>query len=72
MKTSHDAVVGFVLQVEQAQQKPGHVRPVRSCGAEQVGGSAVVVSAVADLQPCAADAVRCRDAGQHCEAGRDV
>ena len=64
--------MGFVFQVEQAQQNPGKVCPVRSCGAEQVGCAAVVIPPVAGSQPRAADAVSCRDAGQHREAGRNV
>ena len=64
--------MGFVFQVEQAQQNPSQVCPVRSCGAEQVGCAAVVIPPVAGSQPRAADAVSCRDARQHREAGRNV
>jgi hypothetical protein len=64
--------VGFVLQVEQAQQNPGQVRSVRGCGAEQVRRAAMVIAAMTDPEPGAADSVRCGDAGQHCEAGSNV
>jgi len=59
-----DAVVSFVFQVEEPQKGGGQLRAIRRGAPEEIRGAAV-----AEPEPCAADAVGGGDACQDSKPG---
>ena len=68
----HHAVVRFTLKVQKPQQGDCEFGTVGCRTAEKVRGTAVVIAAVPQVEPGAADAVGGSDPGQNSKTSRNV
>jgi hypothetical protein len=68
----HYAVVRFILKVQKPQQGDCEFGTVGCRTAEKVRGTAVVIAAVPQVEPSAADTVGGSDPGQDSKTSRNV
>jgi hypothetical protein len=68
----HHAVVGFVLEVKEPQERDCQFGAVGRGAAEKIRCTAMVIAPVPGAEPGTADAVGSGDAGKDGESGGDV